>query len=51
MQKNEVQLEELGSIRNNQVFSGFTDDEFEKIQDHMYLRQYKKGQVLFDNGD
>lgn len=38
-------------LRYNRVFSAFTDMEFNMLQKGMHLRKYKKGQVLFDEGD
>lgn len=51
MQNATIRSKEIELIRNKEAFIGFTDKEFERIQDSLYIRQYKKGQVLFDNGD
>lgn len=41
----------LYELRYRPVFSEFTDSEFNHLRKNMYLRKYKKGQVLFDEGD
>lgn len=41
----------LYELRYAPVFSEFTDPEFNHLRKNMYLRKYKKGQVLFDEGD
>ncbi len=41
----------LYELRYKPVFSEFTDPEFNHLRKNMYLRKYKKGQVLFDEGD
>lgn len=38
-------------LRNKEVFKSFTDKEFDLIYPSMHYRTYKKGQVLFDEGD
>ena len=38
-------------LRKKEVFRAFTDDEFNRISHSMHFRKYKKGQVLFDEGD
>lgn len=38
-------------LRCNKVFSAFTDTEFKLVQKGVRLRKYKKGQILFDEGD
>lgn len=44
-------IREMELLREHPCFSALTDEEYQKIQDHMYKRTYKKGQVLFDPGD
>ncbi|MFL2100213.1 Crp/Fnr family transcriptional regulator [Desemzia sp. FAM 23989] len=39
------------TLKHKTVFSAFTEAEFKTVQKGMQLRQYKKGQVLFDEGD
>lgn len=39
------------ALRCNKVFSAFTDTEFQQLQKGIRLRKYKKGQILFDEGD
>ncbi|MBM6613274.1 Crp/Fnr family transcriptional regulator [Desemzia sp. RIT804] len=39
------------ALRVNKVFSTFTDEEFKKLQKMMRFRKYKKGQILFEEGD
>lgn len=41
----------LYELRYKPLFSEFTDPEFNHLRKNMYLRKYKKGQVLFDEGD
>ncbi|SIO26365.1 cAMP-binding domain of CRP or a regulatory subunit of cAMP-dependent protein kinases [Carnobacterium alterfunditum] len=41
----------LYELRYSPIFSEFTDPEFNLIRKNMCLRKYKKGQVLFDEGD
>lgn len=48
VKKHESQFEQL---RYNQIFEAFTDLEFKQLQREMRLRKYKKGQVLFNEGD
>lgn len=38
-------------LRKQEVFRFFTDEEFKRISHSMHFRKYKKGQVLFDEGD
>ncbi|SFH52290.1 Crp/Fnr family transcriptional regulator [Pisciglobus halotolerans] len=38
-------------LRNKRVFADFTAEEFRRLKKSMRLRKYKKGQVLFDEGD
>lgn len=44
-------MTDLYELRYEPVFSEFTDPEFNLLRKNMYLRKYKKGQVLFDEGD
>ena len=39
------------ALKHKTVFSAFTEAEFKTVQKGMQLRKYKKGQVLFDEGD
>lgn len=39
------------ALRCNKVFSAITDTEFQQLQKGIRLRKYKKGQILFDEGD
>ncbi|UDE94771.1 Crp/Fnr family transcriptional regulator [Carnobacterium viridans] len=48
IQKKVINLYEL---RYKPIFSEFTDPEFNLLRKNMYLRKYKKGQVLFDEED
>lgn len=48
VRKQENQFERL---RYNSIFEAFTDMEFKQLQREMRLRKYKKGQVLFNEGD
>ena len=41
----------FSKLRYQPDFENFTDDEFEQIKEHAILRSYKKGQVLFNEGD
>ena len=41
----------VGCQLNQPDFENFTDEEFELIKEHTILRSYKKGQILFDEGD
>lgn len=45
------QLYKSDALRVNKVFSTFTDEEFKKLQEVMRFRKYKKGQILFEEGD
>ncbi|MER2040100.1 Crp/Fnr family transcriptional regulator [Desemzia incerta] len=38
-------------LRRKEVFQSFTDEEFYLLSTSMHFRTYKKGQVLFDEGD
>lgn len=38
-------------LREKEAFSAFTKNEFDRLKRSMQLRRYKKGQVLFDEGD
>lgn len=42
---------QLYELRFKPVFANFTESEFNCLKKHLYLRSYKKGQVLFDEGD
>lgn len=44
-------MSNLYELRYKPIFSEFTDPEFNHLRKNMYLRKYKKGQVLFDEGD
>ena len=44
-------MKEVALVRKHPCFAALTNEEYQKIQDHMYKRTYKKGQVLFDPGD
>jgi len=46
-----TQEEQFEKLRNNKIFEAFTDLEFKQLQREMRLRKYKKGQVLFNEGD
>lgn len=46
-----IQEEQLDYLRNIPIFEAFTDLEFKQLQREMRFRKYKKGQVLFDEGD
>lgn len=35
----------------NLILKHFSDEEFQQIKEHTVLRSYKKGQILFDDGD
>ncbi|MGY3777283.1 Crp/Fnr family transcriptional regulator [Isobaculum melis] len=41
----------LQKLRREELFVGFTDEEFDIIQSNLFMRHYKKGQILFDEGD
>lgn len=41
----------IDALRHNKVFSVFTDTEFKLVKKGARLRKYKKGQILFDEGD
>ncbi|BBM13596.1 Transcriptional regulator ArcR [Enterococcus mundtii 1A] len=41
----------FSKLRYQPDFEHFTDEEFEEIKEQTVLRSYKKGQVLFDEGD
>lgn len=41
----------FSKLRYQPDFENFTDEEFELIKEHTILRSYKKGQILFDEGD
>lgn len=51
MTKVTIQEEQLEDLRTNPIFEAFTDLEFKQLQREMRFRKYKKGQVLFDEGD
>lgn len=46
-----IQEQQLNHLRNNQIFEAFTDLEFKQLQREIRFRKYKKGQVLFNEGD
>ena len=41
----------FSKLRYQPDFMHFTDEEFQLIKEHTVLRSYKKGQILFDEGD
>lgn len=41
----------FSKLRYQPDFEQFTDEEFQMIKEHTVLRSYKKGQILFDEGD
>lgn len=51
MPTKEMKTNQLYELRFKPVFSNFTDSEFNCLKEHLCLRSYKKGQVLFDEGD
>lgn len=51
MEKIENYINQVHELRNTEVFAGFSDLEFEELQSNLYMRHYKKGQILFDEGD
>lgn len=46
-----IEEKQLERLRNNQIFEVFTDLEFRQLKREMRFRKYKKGQVLFNEGD
>jgi CRP-like cAMP-binding protein len=51
MPTEQMKANQLYEIRFKPVFANLTDKEFNCLKNHLYLRKYKKGQVLFDEGD
>ncbi|WP_414838551.1 Crp/Fnr family transcriptional regulator [Carnobacterium sp. TMP28] len=47
----EMKTNQLYELRFKPVFANLTDSEFNCLKKHLCLRSYKKGQVLFDEGD
>ena len=41
----------FSKLRYQPDFEHFSDEEFQQIKEHTVLRSYKKGQILFDDGD
>lgn len=41
----------MNDLHLEPIFSRLSEDEFLRIKRHLYLREYKKGQVLFYEGD
>ncbi|EPH95156.1 MULTISPECIES: Crp/Fnr family transcriptional regulator [unclassified Enterococcus] len=41
----------FSKLRYQPDFAHFTDEEFQLIKEHAVIRSYKKGQILFDEGD
>lgn len=51
MPTKQMKLKQLYELRYKPVFANFTELEFNVLKSHLYFRNYKKGQVLFDEGD
>lgn len=51
MPTKQMKLNQLYELRYKPVFANFTESEFNVLKKHLYFRSYKKGQVLFDEGD
>lgn len=51
MPTKQMKLNQLYELRYKPVFSNFTDREFNCLKNEFFFRTYKKGQVLFDEGD
>ena len=51
MPTKEMKTNQLYELRFKPVFANFTESEFNCLKNQLYLRSYKKGQVLFDEGD
>ncbi|MGX7393524.1 Crp/Fnr family transcriptional regulator [Carnobacterium mobile] len=47
----QMKSNQLYELRYKPVFANFTESEFNVLKKHLYVRSYKKGQVLFDEGD
>lgn len=43
--------QQLVKLHNEPIFSCLSEQEFDTISKHLFLRQYKKGQILFYEGD
>ncbi|MFV0559753.1 MAG: Crp/Fnr family transcriptional regulator [Enterococcus sp.] len=50
MQVNSTQFH-FSKLRYTEDFENFTDEEFQLLKENVLLRSYKKGQILFDEGD
>lgn len=44
-------IRENETLKNHPYFTYLSDSAYQEIQDNLYSRAYKKGQVLFDTGD
>lgn len=42
---------QFSRLRYQEDFENLTDDEFQMLKSNVLLRSYKKGQILFDEGD
>ncbi|WP_313469709.1 Crp/Fnr family transcriptional regulator [Carnobacterium sp.] len=51
MPTKQMKVNQLYELRYKPVFANFTEAEFHCLKKQLFFRQYKKGQVLFDEGD
>ncbi|MHB2020863.1 MAG: Crp/Fnr family transcriptional regulator [Candidatus Xenobia bacterium] len=46
-----MEPEQIGFLRNIHMFDGLAEEELKNIQSIAYIREYRKGEVLFHEGD